>query len=76
MRDTIIVLCTGNICRSPMGEVLLRHAIAGLPDSSPLKNMKVDSAGIWGEDGMGATYEARLAVKELGLDLNNHIAKI
>lgn len=25
---TIMTVCTGNICRSPMGEVLLRSALA------------------------------------------------
>lgn len=58
-----------------MGEALLAHAIAGLPESSPLKKMKVDSAGVWGEDGMGATYEAQVACKAVGLDLSKHVAK-
>jgi len=28
---TILTVCTGNICRSPMAEVLLRHRLEGLP---------------------------------------------
>lgn len=28
---TILTVCTGNICRSPMAEILLRHALEGLP---------------------------------------------
>ena len=35
--QSILVVCTGNICRSPVGERLLR---------SRLPDMKVDSAGI------------------------------
>lgn len=37
MFDSILVVCIGNICRSPMGEILLR---AALPDRN------VSSAGI------------------------------
>ncbi|MBU8944451.1 MULTISPECIES: arsenate reductase/protein-tyrosine-phosphatase family protein [Klebsiella pneumoniae complex] len=36
MFDSILVVCTGNICRSPIGERLLRKL---------LPNKKVDSAG-------------------------------
>ncbi len=35
---TILTVCTGNICRSPMAEVLLRSGLAGLP-------IRVHSAG-------------------------------
>lgn len=36
MFDSILVVCTGNICRSPIGERMLRKA---------LPNKRVDSAG-------------------------------
>lgn len=37
MFNSILVVCTGNICRSPIGERYLRRA---------LPNKKIDSAGI------------------------------
>lgn len=37
MFDSILIVCTGNICRSPIGERLLRRA---------LPNKKIDSAGV------------------------------
>ena len=37
MFDSILVICTGNICRSPIAERMLRNL---------LPNKKVDSAGI------------------------------
>ncbi|MBS1485417.1 MAG: low molecular weight protein arginine phosphatase [Opitutales bacterium] len=74
-RDSVIFLCTGNICRSPMGEGLLKHAIAGLDDSSPLKKLRVLSAGVYGEDGMRATDNAVVALKKVGVDISDHVAQ-
>lgn len=58
-----------------MGEALLARAISALGDSSPLKRLKVESAGVWGEDGMGATREAVEACAEVGVDLSSHVAR-
>lgn len=58
-----------------MGEGLLKHAIAGLDEASPLKKLRVISAGIYGEDGMHATPNSVLALKQVGVDISNHIAK-
>ena len=39
----VAVVCTGNICRSPMGEVALNHLLATNPALAPL--ISVSSAG-------------------------------
>ena len=39
----VAVVCTGNICRSPMGEVALNHLLAATPTFGPL--VAVSSAG-------------------------------
>ena len=46
---SILIVCTANICRSPMGEGLLRHALAAEPE--PLRSLKVLSAGVAARDG-------------------------
>lgn len=74
-RDSVIFLCTGNICRSPMGEGLLKHAIAALPDSSPLKALRVLSAGTFGEDGMRASSNSIIALDKVGVDISRHVAQ-
>ena len=74
-RDSVIFLCTGNICRSPMGEGLLKHAIAALPDSSPLKTLRVLSAGTFGEDGMRASSNSIIALDKVGVDISRHVAQ-
>ena len=40
----LVVVCTGNTCRSPMAAQLLRHALAA--EEEPLKSLEVVSAGV------------------------------
>ena len=46
---TILFICTGNVCRSPMAEALFRHAVRGRGD------FRVLSAGIGAMDGQPPT---------------------
>jgi protein-tyrosine-phosphatase len=66
----ILFVCTGNTCRSPMALALARDAVArrGLP------NVALASAGIAAAAGEPAADNARAAVAELGLNLDEHRA--
>ncbi len=66
MIKSVLVVCVGNICRSPMGERALRQA---LPD------ITVTSAGIGAVVGAGADDTATNAAAEIGLDMDGHIAR-
>ncbi|HEY4299281.1 MAG TPA: low molecular weight protein arginine phosphatase [Candidatus Didemnitutus sp.] len=68
----IIVICTANICRSPMGCGLLAHALAGQPE--PLKSLKVVSAGVAARSGELASENSVLALKRVGIDISGHRA--
>jgi len=63
MPDTILVVCTGNVCRSPIGERFLRNML-------PLK--KIDSAGTAALIGHGADSSAIHAAKKFGISLDDH----
>jgi protein-tyrosine phosphatase len=68
----ILVVCTGNVCRSPMAEGFLRAAlIERLGEDAP----SVRSAGTAGWEGSGATREAIAAAGERGIDIESHRAR-
>lgn len=66
MFKSILVVCTGNICRSPTGERLLKKY---LPDLS------IDSAGTGALKNHAADDTANLVAAENGLSLDGHKAK-
>jgi RpiB/LacA/LacB family sugar-phosphate isomerase len=60
---TILFICTGNVCRSPMAEGLFRHSVAGRGE------FRVISAGLGAVDGQAPTNHSVRAMQELGLDI-------
>ncbi len=62
----ILFICTGNVCRSPMAEYLLRHHLGR--DSS----WKIESAGTHAFEGVSASRHAVEVLRELGIDLTLH----
>ncbi|HID9896151.1 MULTISPECIES: arsenate reductase/protein-tyrosine-phosphatase family protein [Serratia] len=66
MFDSILVVCIGNICRSPTGERLLKRA---LPDK------KISSAGLGALVGKAADVTAIQVANEHGLSLEGHLGQ-
>lgn len=62
----ILVVCIGNICRSPLGE---RFLSAHLPD------LTIASAGLSALLGQGVDEEAARGAAEIGLDVSHHSAR-
>ena len=68
----VLVVCTGNVCRSPMAEGFLRAALERrFGHESPA----VSSAGTAGWEGSGAMDEAIEAAAERGVDISDHVAR-
>ena len=65
MFDKILVVCAGNICRSPIGEVMLAK---GLPSK------QVSSAGLVAKNGMAADPMSVELCSEANLELSGHRA--
>ena len=76
LRTTILFVCSGNTCRSPMAESIARVAMAkklGVPpDDLEKKGVNIISAGAFAMPGARATPQAVEAVKALGADLTKH----
>ena len=69
---SVLVVCTGNICRSPIAEGMLRDALsARFGEDAPT----VSSAGTLGVEGSPATPEAVTAAGERGVDIAAHRAR-
>ena len=62
----ILVVCVGNICRSPVAEALLKRDVAGVA---------VGSAGLHAVIGHGAQTDMAALADGIGLDLSAHRAR-
>lgn len=69
----IVIVCTANICRSPMAEGLLAHALSGQPN--PLKNLKVVSAGVAARPDERVSENSVVSLKKVGIDISSHRAR-
>ena len=67
---TVLFVCTGNICRSPMAEGILEKMVS----ASKVKDITVLSAGTHPSDGISPTKEAMQVMKKFGIDISNHRA--
>lgn len=70
MFKNILIVCTGNICRSPMAEGLLRTRLHALG----LK-VKVASAGVAAMAGWPADPLAIEVMHDHGIDIRSHVAQ-
>ena len=66
MFNRILVVCTGNICRSPVAEALLKQA---LPDK------QISSAGLGAVVGEGVEPKARVLAENSGLEVRDHVSR-
>lgn len=67
----ILLVCTGNTCRSPLAEVLLRRALS----EEGVEGVEVASAGTGALGGEPASEGSYLVALENGLDLAAHRAR-
>lgn len=59
----IIFICTGNTCRSPMAELLLKSKLK----ENGLTGYRVSSAGLNAEEGRKISKNSALALKSIGI---------
>jgi protein-tyrosine phosphatase len=75
-RPEVLVVCTGNTCRSPMAERLLQRALQAAAAAEPgLLEPLVRSAGVHADEGQPPSAAAVEALAALGLDLSDHATR-
>lgn len=76
MRWTMLLICSGNTCRSPMAEGIARKMLADqrniAPDELETAGVRVISAGVFAMPGQPASPEAVEAMQKAGIDLSGH----
>ena len=75
----ILVVCTGNTCRSPMAEGILRRLIADQlgckDDEIENRGVTVASAGVSASPGCAASPEAVQVMQKRGIDISQHLSQ-
>ena len=66
----IVTVCTANICRSPMAEALLRHALQA--EAEPLRSCRVVSAGVAARKGERISPNSVEALAKVSLRASDH----
>lgn len=66
----ILAVCTGNVCRSPLAEYLLRKHLAPYPEWT------VSSAGVFAGNGQPASPESVEVLAEQGIDASAHRSRM
>jgi protein-tyrosine phosphatase len=69
----VLLVCSGNTCRSPMAAVLLRHLWE--QQAAPGWELEVSSAGTSAFPGLAASPHAVTAMRSHGLDLAGHLSR-
>lgn len=65
MFDSVLVVCAGNICRSPTAEYVLKNKLQG-------KNVAVSSAGLTALEGKPADAQAQQIASVHNIDMSDH----
>ncbi|MEX2215799.1 MAG: Sua5/YciO/YrdC/YwlC family protein [Phycisphaeraceae bacterium] len=76
LRWTMLLVCSGNTCRSPMAEAIAKNMISterGIKaDELEAAGVRILSAGAFTTSGMPAAHEAIDAMNKIGIDLSQH----
>jgi protein-tyrosine phosphatase len=74
---SVLLVCTGNTCRSPMAQALAQHEIGeGALGEAQHIPVRVESAGVAASPNAQMTREAREALAELGVEPHKHAARM
>ena len=65
--NSVLFICSANICRSPMAMGLLRSMVKDSSDQ-----WEIESSGVWDMGDQQVAANTQLVLQERGIDLNDH----
>ena len=68
--NSVLFICSANICRSPMAMGLLRSMVEDASDQ-----WKIESAGVWDMGGQQVAANTLLVLQERGIDLSDYSSR-
>ena len=66
---SILIVCSANICRSPMAEAILKRLVSKRPDAT---QWHIESAGTWALNGCPAAELSQYVMQSMGMDISSH----
>jgi protein-tyrosine-phosphatase len=72
MMAHILIICTANICRSPVAEALLKDRLK----RKGYDDWTVSSAGTWALTTRAAAHNSQIVSAQYGLDISDHISRM
>lgn len=68
--NSVLFVCTANMCRSPLAEGLLHLRII-----DEANDWRIASAGTWANDGASASSNSVIVLKDRGYDISRHSSR-
>jgi protein-tyrosine phosphatase len=66
---SILIICTANVCRSPMAEAILKQLLV---ERNMDEQWHVESAGTWAVDGRPPAFLSKYVMEQMGMDISSH----
>ncbi len=67
----ILLVCSGNTCRSPMAKAIMQQLLENADEQS----IAVESAGLYTSNGLPASEAAQIVMQEMGMDISRHTSQ-
>lgn len=68
----ILLVCSGNTCRSPMAKAIMQKLQENVND----QRIAVESAGLYTSNGLPASEAAQIVMQEMGIDITRHTSQV